>query len=125
MDWHTYGLSLRLWAQIPPAGSTAGKLAAMLPGWWGRCPACTQYQLHHQWGVNALPGFGGEQWHAMLTPLLRAIFSPDKPAPRKPVDKRAALTRRLRATEAEAERLRGQLAHHLASTDEGAQGTSP
>src|SRR5882724_10932180 len=83
----THGLSLRLWVQTPPAGSTAGKLAAMLPGWWGRCPACTQYQLQHQWGVNALPGFGDEQWRAMLTPLLRAIFSPDKPAPRKPVDK--------------------------------------
>lgn len=123
-DWHTYGLSLRLWAETPPAGSTAGKLAAMLPGWWGRCPACTQYQLQHQWGVNALPGFGDEQWRAMLTPLLRVIFSPDKSAPRKPVDKRAALARRLRATEAEAERLRSQLAH-LTSTDEGTQATNP
>lgn len=116
-EWHTYGLSLRLWAGTPAVGSTAGKIAALMPGWWERCPACTQYQLRHQWGVDALPGFGGEQWRTMLTPLLRAVFSPDKPASRKPVDKRAALTRRLRAAEAEAERLRRQL-DHLTPTDE-------
>jgi hypothetical protein len=109
-DWHTYALSLRLWAGTPEAGSTAAKLASLMPGWWARCPACTTYQTRHQWGVDALPEFGYEQWHEMLTPLLRAIFSPDKPATRKPVDRRAALTRRLHATEAEAERLRRQLA---------------
>jgi hypothetical protein len=109
-EWHTYALSLRLWRGRPEPGSTAAKLAALLPGWWDRCPACTDYQVQHQWGHNTLPDFGHTQWHTMLTPLLRAIFSPDKPAPRKPPDQRAALTRRLRAAEAEAERLRQQLA---------------
>jgi hypothetical protein len=51
----------------------------------------------------------------MLPPLLRAIFSPDKPARRTPVDPRAALTRRLRAAEAEPQRLRRQLAEAEAS----------
>jgi hypothetical protein len=46
----------------------------------------------------------------MLTPVLRAVFAPGKPAPRKPADPRAALTRRLRAAERETERLRSQLA---------------
>lgn len=119
-DWHTYGLSLRLWPGTPPVGSTAARLAMLLPGWWGRCPACSQYQLHHQWGLHALPDFGAEQWRAMLTPMLRAIFSPDEPARRKPVDRRASLTRRLRATEAEAERLRRQLAD--LNTTEAEQG---
>ncbi|WP_147268322.1 hypothetical protein [Spongiactinospora rosea] len=109
-DWHTYGFSLSLWQGKPASGSTAEVLGRLMPGWWERCLACTPYQLHHQWGHNALPDFGYEQWHAMLPPLLRAIFAPGTPAPRKPVDPRAALEKRLRATEAKAEQLRRQLA---------------
>ena len=110
-EWHTYALSLRLWAGTPDPGSRAAQLAALLPGWWTRCPACTDYQVRHQWGHNALPGFDGGQWRAMLPPLLRAIFSPANPSRRTPVDPRAAaLTRRLRAAEAEAQRLRRHLA---------------
>ena len=110
-DWHSYALSLRLWRGTPQPGSTAAQLAALLPGWWDRCYACTGYQLRHQWaGAGALPDFGAGQWQAMLTPVLRAIFAPATPAPRKPPDRRAALARRLRAAEAEAERLRHQLA---------------
>jgi hypothetical protein len=109
-DWHSYAVSLRLWTGTPEPGSTAEKIAALLLGWWDRCPACTDYQLHHQWGVNALSDFGSEQWQAMLTPVLRAVFAPTRPAPPKPTDPRSALARRLRAAEAEAERLRRQLA---------------
>jgi hypothetical protein len=72
-EWHTDALSLRLRAGRPELGSTAEKLAALLPGWWDRCPACTHYQLHHQWGHNSLPDFGYTQWHTMLTPQLRAL----------------------------------------------------
>jgi hypothetical protein len=46
----------------------------------------------------------------MLTPQPRAIFLPTKPKRRKVPDQRVALTRRLQAAEAEAERLRVQLA---------------
>jgi hypothetical protein len=110
-DWHTYALSLRLWPGTPEPGSTAAKLAALLPGWWERCPACTNYQLCHQWGGSgALPDFDGAQWQAMLTPVLRAIFAPDSPAPRKQPDQRAMLQQRLRTAEAQADRLRKQLA---------------
>ncbi len=116
-EWHRYGLSLRLWLGRPEPGSRAEMLARLMPGWWERCPACTHYQLDHQWGHDALPDFDFEQWHAMLTPLLRAVFAPDKPVPRKPVDRRAALKRRVRAAEVEVERLRGQLAE-MESSDE-------
>lgn len=110
-DWHNYGISLCLWRGSPEPGSMGEKIAALMPDWWGRCTACTNYQLQHQWGgSNALPDFGPEQWQAMLTPLLRAVFAPSKPAPRKPVDKRASLERRIRAAEAEAKRLRRELA---------------
>jgi hypothetical protein len=110
-DWHTYALSLRLWPGTPEPGSTAAKLAALLPGWWERCPACTDYQIRHQrGGTGALPGFDAAQWQAMLTPVLRAIFAPAPTTPRKQPDQRAALQQRLRAAEAQAERLRGQLA---------------
>jgi hypothetical protein len=74
-DWHTYALSLRLWPGTPAPGSTAAKLAALLPGWRERYPACTDHQIRHQWGgTGALPGFDAAQWQAMLTPVLRAIF---------------------------------------------------
>ena len=109
-SWHHYALSLCLWRGRPEPGSRAETIATLMPGWWERCTACTPYQLHHQWGDNALPDFGFEQWEAMLTPQLRAIFLPAKPKRRKAPDQRAALTRRLQAAEAEAERLRVQLA---------------
>jgi hypothetical protein len=110
-QWHTYALSLRLWLGTPEPGSTAAKIAALLPGWWERCPACTDYQIRHQWGGTfALPDFDADQWRAMLTPLLRAIFAPAPPTPRKRPDRRAALQQRLHRAEAEAERLRRQLA---------------
>src|ERR1700683_2836540 len=95
----------------PEPGSTAAKLAALLPGWWERCPACTDYQIRHQWGgTGALSGVGAAQWQAMLTPVLRAIFAPAPTTPRKQPDQRTALQQRLRAAEAQAERLRRQLA---------------
>jgi hypothetical protein len=82
-DWLTYALSLRLWPGTPEPGSTAAKLAALLPGWRERCPACTDYQIRHQWGgTGALPGFDAAQWQAMLTPVLRAIFAPAPTTPR-------------------------------------------
>ncbi|WUI01561.1 hypothetical protein OHR68_06995 [Spirillospora sp. NBC_00431] len=112
-DWHRYAISVCLWRQQPQPGTEADTLARLLPGWLERCIACTPYQLRHQWGgAQALPGFDGEQWRKMLTPFLRAIFAPGKPARRTPVDERAVLERRLRAAEAEAERLRKQLAEH-------------
>jgi hypothetical protein len=110
-DWHTYALSLRLWPGTPEPVSTAAKLAALIPGWWERCSACTSYQIRHQWGgTGILPGFDGTQWQAMLTPVLCAISAPALPAPRKQPDQRAALKQRFRVAEAEAERLRRQLA---------------
>jgi hypothetical protein len=57
------------------------------------------------WGCGQRD-FGYEQWRAMLTPVLRAVFAPGRPPPRRPADPRAALMRRLRA----AERLRGEFA---------------
>lgn len=68
-------------------------------------------QIRHQWGgTGALPGFDADEWRAMLTPVLRAIFAPTPPAPRKQSDQRAVLQQRLRAAEAQAERLRRQVA---------------
>jgi hypothetical protein len=110
VGWHCYALSLCLWCGRPKPGSTAETIARLMPGWWERCPACTSYPLHHQWGHNALPDFGPSQWEAMLPPLLCAIFLPARPTRRKPTDQRAALARRLHVAEAEAERLRAQLA---------------
>jgi hypothetical protein len=46
----------------------------------------------------------------MLTPLLRAIFAPAHHTARKRTDQRATLQQRLCSAEAEAERLRRQLA---------------
>lgn len=118
--WHTYALSLRLWPGTPEPGSAAAKIAALLPGWWQRCPACTDYQIRHQWGgMFALPDFDVGQWRAMLTPLLRAVFALAPPTPRKRPDRRAALQQRLRNAEAEAERLRRQLT--ALEPDDGAQ----
>jgi hypothetical protein len=85
-EWHEYDLSLQLFRSPPPSGSTAEKLARLLPGWWERCPACTAYKIEHQWDdKHALPDFGYEQWRAMLPSLLRTIFTP---APPKPKSKR-------------------------------------
>lgn len=76
-EWHEYDISLRLFQPRPPAGSQAETLARLLPGWWARCPASTGYRIGHQWGgVHALPDFTGQQWSAMLPPLLRALFVP-------------------------------------------------
>jgi hypothetical protein len=111
VDWHTYALSLRLWPGTPEPGSAATTLAKLLPGWWERCLACTSYQIRHQWGGDgALPDFDGAQWQAMLAPVLRVIFAPAPPTPRKQPDQRAVLQQRLRDAEAQAERLRKQLA---------------
>jgi hypothetical protein len=84
--WHEYALSLCLFRGAPAPGSTAERIAALMPGWWQRCSACTSYQMEHQWGgQQALPDFDGEQWAAMLPPTLGEIFAPDPPKPRQPV----------------------------------------
>lgn len=83
-EWHEYDLSLRLFQPSPASGSTAEKIARLLPGWWERCPACTAYNIEHLWGgQHALPDFGYQQWRAMLPPLLRAIFTPAEPKPKR------------------------------------------
>lgn len=85
-QWHEYALSLCLFRSAPAPGSTAEKIASLMPGWWQRCSACTSYQLEHQWGGQlALPDFNGEQWRTMLPPLLREIFAPAPVKPRQPV----------------------------------------
>lgn len=79
-DWHEYDLSLRLFQSPPPPGSQAETISRLMPGWWERCPACTGYNIGHRWGGKfALPGFDGDQWRAMLPPLLRKIFAPRPP----------------------------------------------
>jgi hypothetical protein len=79
-EWHEYDLSLQLFLPPPPSGSDNEALARLLPGWWERCPACSAYKIEHQWGGNqALPDFDGQQWRAMLPPMLRAIFTPVQP----------------------------------------------
>lgn len=81
-QWHEYDLSLRLFQPRPSAGSQAETLARLMPGWWERCPASTAYQIGHQWGGSAaLPDFNGQQWIAMLPPLLHALFVRAKPKP--------------------------------------------
>lgn len=106
--WHSYAVSLRLFQPRPEPGSQAETIARLMPGWWERCPASTDIQIHQQWG-RGLPDFDGTQWQAMLPPLLRAIFAPEPaPQPKNP-DKRKALERRLRTAEAEASRIRREL----------------
>lgn len=88
-EWHEYDLSLRLFRSQPAPGSTAETLGRLMPGLLERCPACTAYQIGHVWGgKHALPDFTGDQWCAMLPPMLRAIFAPDsvkkKAVPPKP-----------------------------------------
>jgi hypothetical protein len=88
--WHDYDLSLRLFQAQPEPGSKAATLSRLMPGWWGRCPACTAYAIDHSWGgKNTLPDFDGDQWVAMLPPDLRAIFAPEAVTPhaRKPKPK--------------------------------------
>lgn len=83
-EWHEYDLSLRLFHPRPAPGSTAERLAHLMPGWWERCPACTAYRIGHVWGgAHALPDFTGEQWRAMLPQRLRTIFAPG-PVKKKP-----------------------------------------
>lgn len=85
-EWHEYDFSLRLFHPRPPAGSRAETMDRLMPGWWDRCPACTAYQIEHRWGGDrTLPDFTGEQWSAMLPPLLRTVFLP---APSKPIRKK-------------------------------------
>lgn len=85
-EWHEYDLSLRLFHAPPPPDSQAARLARLMPGWWERCPGCTAYNIEHRWGGSfALPDFSGEQYVAMLPPLLRTIFASTeaKPKPKK------------------------------------------
>lgn len=75
--WHAYDISLRLFRPAPEPGSQAEAIARAMPGWWERCPACSAYQIEHVWGgEGSLPGFDGEQYVAMLPPLLKALFGP-------------------------------------------------
>jgi hypothetical protein len=117
-DWHTYGVSLRLFQLKPEPGSQAETIARLMPGWWERCPASTSIQIRQQWG-QGLPDFDGAQWQAMLTPLLRAISAPAPPRQRGKPDQRAVLERRLRSTEAEASRIRRELSGLGPGTGEG------
>jgi hypothetical protein len=111
--WHTWDVSLCLYRGKPEPGSQAETIARLLPGWWERCHASMTYRLHHTWGLDPLPDFDGEQWIAMLPPLLRAWTGADgkpRPGPRPKPDRRAALERQLRRVEAQAEELRCQIA---------------
>lgn len=82
-EWHGYCLSLCLFRAPPPAGSAAEATASLLPGWWERCSACSFYQIEHRWGgPSVLPDFDGDQWAAMLPPLLRSIFTKVEPKPK-------------------------------------------
>ena len=117
-DWHTYAVSLRLFRPKPEPGSQAETIARLMPGWRERCPASTSIQIRQQWG-QGLPDFDGAQWQAMLTPLLRAIFAPAPPRQREKPDQRAVLERRLRSAEAEASRIRRELAGLGPGTGEG------
>jgi hypothetical protein len=111
-QWHEYDISLRLFHAPPAPGSQADTLRRLMPGWGDRCPACTAYRIGHVWGgEHAIPDFTGEQWLAMLPQLLRVLFAAAETKPtRKPTrPSKAALERRLREVEAEAERLRTQL----------------
>jgi hypothetical protein len=117
-DWHTYGVSLRLFLPKPEPGSQAETIARLMPGWWERCPASTSIQIRQQWG-QGLPDFDGAQWQAMLTPLLRAIFASAPPTQREKLDQRAVLERRLRSAEAEATRIRREIAGLGPGTGEG------
>lgn len=75
--WHDYDISLRLFRPLPEAGSQAEAIARAMPGWWERCPACTAYKIEHALGVKGtLPEFDGQQYLAMLPPLLKALFGP-------------------------------------------------
>lgn len=111
--WHTWDVSLCLYRGKPEPGSQAETIARLLPGWRERCHASMTYRLHHTWGLDPLPDFDGEQWIAMLPPLLRAWLGADAkpgPDPRPKPDPRAALERQLRRAEAHAEELRHQIA---------------
>lgn len=82
-SWHDYDISLRLFHPRPEPGSREEALDRAMPGWWDRCPACTAYNLSHRWGGrDTLPDFTGEQYLAMLPPMLRTIFGPT-PQPKK------------------------------------------
>ena len=117
-DWHTYGVSLRLFRPEPEPGSQAETIARLMPGWRERGPASTSIQIRQQWG-QGLPDFDGARWQAMLTPLLHAIFAPAPPRQREKPDQRAVLERRLRSAEAEASRIRRELTGLGPGTGEG------
>lgn len=82
-SWHDFDFSLRLFHPAPEPSSRAEALARLMPGWWERCPACTAYKIEHVWGGSrTLPGFTGDQYVAMLPPLLKLLFGP--PPERRP-----------------------------------------
>jgi hypothetical protein len=117
-DWHTYAVSLRLFQPKLEPGSQAETIARLMPGWRERCTVSTSIQIRQQWG-QGLPDFDSAQWQAMLTPLLRAIFSPAPPRLREKPDQRTVLERRLRRAEAEARRIRRELGGLDPDTGEG------
>jgi len=77
-DWHTYGVSLRLFQPKPESGSQAQTIARLMPGWWERCPASTIIQIRQQWG-QGLPDFDGAAWQAMLTRCSARSSRPRRP----------------------------------------------
>src|SRR5215218_10177037 len=84
-QWHEYAISLCLFRSDPEPGSGAEHIARLMPGWWQRCVACTNYQLEHQWGHETLPDFDDNQWARILPPVLKEVFAPEPAKPRRPV----------------------------------------
>src|SRR5215472_16622181 len=99
---------LQAWPAIPPdypAEGTCRRLRDAFNQIALRRASMT-YRLHHTWGLDPLPDFDGEQWIAMLPPLLRAWLGADRkprPDPRPKPDARAVLERQLRRAEAQAD----------------------
>lgn len=73
--WHAYAVSLRLSLPKPGGGPQAETTVGLGPGWRERCPASADIQIRQRWS-QGLPDFDGDQWQAMLPPLLRAVFVP-------------------------------------------------
>jgi hypothetical protein len=98
--WHDYAVSLRLSRPETEGGPQAETTAGLGPGWRKRCPASADTQIR-----QGLPDFDGDQWQAMLPPLLRAVFVPGPSPQREVPGQRAVAGRRLRGAEAEASRI--------------------